>query len=189
MSLIPTVDDYPERYRYRFCPICGSSLGREVVFDQERLRCPDCRWIFFPNPIIAATVVIEYQGGIVLLQRALPPDVGIWHLPSGHAEYGEDPAAAALREGREETGLELADPIFLDVLHEPSYQDPRLFYVVFVYAARVVGGSLHYDEHESSGAQVVPLDQLPPLKWTIQQRAIEVYRRLKAESKLYGEAS
>ena len=149
-----------------------------MSFVRERLRCPNCGWTFFPNPNVASTVVIEYQGGIVLLRRAIEPDKGIWHLPIGHLEYGEHPADAALREGYEETGLELADPIFLDSEHSPSYQDPKLYYIIFCYTARVVGGTLQHSD-EASGAQIVPLDQLPELKWTSQQRAIAAYRRMR----------
>jgi len=178
MAPIPSIDSYPARLRYRFCPLCTTPLGRRVAFEQVRLVCPNCGWIWFPNPTIAATTVIAYQGGIVLLRRAIAPDIGIWHLPIGHAEYGEDPADAALREAHEETGLLLADPVLLSVEHSPSYQDPALFYIVFGYTARVVGGELRYDEHESSGMQIVPLDELPELKWTSQQRAIAAYRRL-----------
>ena len=179
MSDLPSIDSYPARMRYTFCPICATPLGHQVAFERERLICPNCGWIWFPNPNIAATTVIEHNGGIVLLQRAIAPDIGMWHLPIGHAEYGEDPADAALREAHEETGLLLADPIFLDFEHSPSYQDPALFYIVFCYTARVVGGDLHYDEHESSGIKIVPLDELPDLKWTSQQRAIAAYRRLR----------
>ncbi|MBC8074661.1 MAG: NUDIX hydrolase [Chloroflexales bacterium] len=176
MSHILDLDEYPTRNRFRFCPLCATELVRVEVFERERLRCPSCGWIWFPNPNVAATMVIEHEGGIVLLRRAIPPDVGIWHLPIGHAEYGEHPADAALREAHEETGLELADPVFLSWEHSPSYQDPTLFYVVFGFTARVVGGVLRHDPMEASELAIVPLDALPPLKWTSQQRAVEAYR-------------
>ncbi len=177
MSL-PNIDDYPDRYRFVYCPRCATPLERVALFGMERQRCPTCAWVHFPLPNIAATVVIEYQGGIVLVQRDIEPDRGIWHLPIGHAEYGEDPAAAALREGYEETGLELADPHFLSYTHSPSYSDPRLFYIVFGFMARAVGGTLT-GSAEGLNVRVVPLDELPPLKWTSQQAAIMAYRRLK----------
>jgi 8-oxo-dGTP diphosphatase len=179
MPHIPGPDEYPARNRFRFCPICATELGRVEVFERERLRCPSCGWIWFPNPNVAATMVIEHAGGIVLLRRAIPPDVGIWHLPIGHAEYGEDPADAALREAHEETGLLLADPVFLSWEHSPSYQDAALFYVVFGFTARVVGGELLHDPHEASEVGIFPLDALPPLKWTSQQKAVEAFRAMR----------
>lgn len=171
---LPTIDDYPERYRFRFCPLDRTPLVRALIHDQERLRCPACGWIFYPNPNIAATVVVEYQDGIVLLKRAIEPDRGIWHLPIGHAEFGEDPADAALREAHEETGLEVADLRFLCYEHGPSYGDSRMFYLVFCFAARAVGGTLRSD-WENSDIRVVPLDDLPELKWSSQRKALAAY--------------
>ena len=182
MSL-PTIDQYPGRYRFRFCPRCATALVRAELFEQQRLRCPACGWVFFPTPNLAATTVIEHNGGIVLLKRAIEPDLGIWHLPIGHLEYGEDPADAALREGQEETGLTLADTQFLDLEHGPSYQDPALFYIVFCYSARVVGGELRHS-NEASGSQIVPLDTLPELKWSSQRRAVAAYRRSRSATSL-----
>lgn len=172
---IPAIGDYPERYQFRFCPRCATALKQVELHDLLRQHCPACRWIHYPLPNLAATVVIEHEGGIVLVQRDIDPDRGIWHLPIGHVEYGEDPAAAAIREGQEETGLLLAEPRFLSYTHGPSYGDARLFYVVLGFVARAVGGALTGSD-EGRAIQVVPLAQLPPLKWDSQQHAIEAYR-------------
>jgi ADP-ribose pyrophosphatase YjhB (NUDIX family) len=172
---LPSIEDYPERYQLRFCPRCATPLESAEVFHMRRQRCPACRWVHFPLPNLAATVVILYAGGVVLVQRDIDPDRGMWHLPIGHLEYGEDPAAAALREGEEETGLRLADPRFLTYTHGPSYGDPRMFYLVLSFVARGVGGALTGSD-EGRNTMVVPLDQLPPLKWTSQQDAVAALR-------------
>jgi 8-oxo-dGTP diphosphatase len=56
---------------------------------------------------IAAYCVVTDEGGRVLLCRLSPSelDVGKWTLPGGGLEFGEDPAAGAVRELEEETGL------------------------------------------------------------------------------------
>ncbi|NJN17200.1 MAG: NUDIX hydrolase [Oscillochloris sp.] len=174
---LPTLTDYPERYDFHFCPRCGTPLATVLLHGMDRRRCPACRWVHFALPNVAATVVIPYQGGIVLVQRDIEPDLGIWHLPIGHAEYGEDPADTALREGEEETGLKLAQPRFLGYTHGPSYGDPRLFYLVFGFSAHVVGGALTGSD-EGRNVRVAPLDQMEPLKWTSQQAAVEAFRDL-----------
>lgn len=178
MSL-PTIAEYPERYQLRYCPRCAAPLETAVLHDLPRQRCPACGWVHYPLPNLAATVVIEHQGGIVLVQRDIEPDRGIWHLPIGHVEYGEDPADAAIREGQEETGLLLAEPRYLSYTHGRSYGDPRMFYLVLGFAARAVGGALT-GSHEGLATMVVPLDELPPLKWASQQAAVAAYRRLRA---------
>jgi ADP-ribose pyrophosphatase YjhB (NUDIX family) len=126
---------------------------------------------------MAATTLVEYQGGVVLARRAIPPDVGMWHLPIGHIEFGESPETAAAREAYEETGLEVADLRFLLYEHSPGYGDPLLWYVVFGFAARAVGGTLATSE-ETSELQVLPLDEVPELKWTSQQKTVAAYRAL-----------
>lgn len=176
MSGLPDIEAYPERYRFRFCPRCAAPLEAVELHGLRRQRCPACRWVHFPLPNLAATVVILHAGGVVLVKRDIEPDRGIWHLPIGHAEYGEDPQDAALREGEEETGLLLAEPRFLTYTHGPSYGDPRLFYLVLSFVARSVGGELTGSD-EGRETQVVPLDRLPPLKWTSQQAAVEALRR------------
>lgn len=174
---LPSIADYPERYHFHYCPRCATPLVTVELHGLPRQRCPACGWIHYALPNLAATVVIEYQGGIVLVERDIEPDRGIWHLPIGHVEYGEDPADAALREGEEETGLRLAGARFLTYTHGPSYADPKLFYVVLSFAAHAVGGELTGSD-EGRNTRVVLLDELPPLKWTSQQDAIRVYRRV-----------
>jgi ADP-ribose pyrophosphatase YjhB (NUDIX family) len=177
---LPDIDDYPAAFRYRFCPLCATALERHSRDSAARLVCPVDGWTFYPTPHVAATVVVEHGGGIVLLRRALPPDPGIWHLPIGHLEFGEQPGAGALREASEETGLALDEPVFLDFEHSPGYGDPAMFYIVFCYRARAVGGELRVN-HENSEIRVCPPEALPELKWTSQRRAVAAWLAWKAE--------
>jgi ADP-ribose pyrophosphatase YjhB (NUDIX family) len=173
------IDGYPARLQYRFCPLCATPLERTVSDGHERLVCPRDSWVHYPSANLAATVVIEHSAGIVLLRRAIEPDVGIWHLPIGHLEFGEPPAEAARREAAEETGLTLDELVFLDFEHSPSYGDPRMFYLVFCYGARALGGELRANA-ENSEARIFALDALPELKWTSQRRALAAWRARKA---------
>jgi ADP-ribose pyrophosphatase YjhB (NUDIX family) len=172
---LPEIEQYPARFRYRFCPLCATPLERRTNDGRLRLFCPTDDWTFYPMPNLAATVVVEHAGGIVVLRRAIPPDAGIWHLPIGHLEFGEPPADGALRETSEETGLELADPVFLDFEHSPSYGDAAMFYLVFCYRARSTGGDLRTN-YENDEVRVFPPEALPDLKWTSQQRAVAAWR-------------
>jgi ADP-ribose pyrophosphatase YjhB (NUDIX family) len=179
MAQLPEIDDYPARLSFRFCPLCAAPLERRRVAGRERLVCPNDGWVHFPAANLAATVVVEHAGGVVLLKRAIPPDVGIWHLPIGHLEFGEAPEAAALREAEEETGLRLDAPVFLDFEYSMAIDDPRMFYLLFCYRARSVGGELRVDE-ENSDARVFAPDALPPMKWSAQRRALAAWRAWKA---------
>jgi ADP-ribose pyrophosphatase YjhB (NUDIX family) len=175
---LPEIADYPTRLQFRFCPLCATPLQTSERDERVRLACPTDGWVHYPTANLAATVVIEHQGGVVLLRRAIEPDLGIWHLPIGHMEFGEPPQAAALREAAEETGLALDEPLFLDFEHSRSYGDPRMFYMVLGYRARAIGGELRIN-HENSEARVFAPDELPELKWTSQRRALAAWRAWK----------
>jgi ADP-ribose pyrophosphatase YjhB (NUDIX family) len=172
---LPGIDDYPAVYGYRFCPLCGAALRRRQVGHRERLACPADGWTFYPATSLAAAVVVEHAGGVVLLRRAIPPDVGIWHLPHGHLEFGEAPAAGAAREAFEETGLTLDEPAFLDYEHSPSYSDRRMWYLILCFRARAVGGEPRVDV-ENQEVRVFPADALPEMKWTSHRRALAAWR-------------
>ena len=175
---LPSIEAYPARLRYRFCPLCATPLEPRIHDGRERLVCPNDGWVHYPMPNLAATVVVEHGGGVVLLRRSIPPDAGIWHLPIGHLEFGEPPAAAAAREAHEETGLLLDAPVFLDFEHSPSYGDPAMFYIVFCFRAHAIGGELGAN-YENSAIRVFPPDALPELKWTSQRRALAAWRAWK----------
>jgi ADP-ribose pyrophosphatase YjhB (NUDIX family) len=179
MGRLPIVDDYPARLSFRFCPLCATPLERRHVAGHERLACPADGWVYYPTPNLAATVVVEHGGGVVLLRRAIPPDVGIWHLPIGHLEFGEAPADGARREAEEETGLRLGELTFLDYEHSPAIDDPQMFYLLFCYRALAIGSELQVDA-ENSEARVFAPGELPEMKWSSQRRALAAWRAWKA---------
>lgn len=125
--------------RYAFCPQCGAALTRRVVKagEPERLVCSACEFIFFLDPKLAAGCIIEHEGGIVLLRRAIEPGYGKWVFPGGYVDRGESVPDAARREVEEEVCLQVA---LGDLVGIYSYTGRPI--VVVVYAARVVGGKL-----------------------------------------------
>ena len=73
----------------------------------------------FRNPVPTVDIIIQLEGGaIVLIERANPP-YG-WALPGGYVDYGESLEEAAVREAKEETGLDVE---LLGQFH--TYSDPE----------------------------------------------------------------
>ncbi len=87
------------------CSRCG---GRLVPFEDEPVhgRCPACGAMEFRNSIPVAGVLIVRDGRVLLTRRSIMPRVGLWAFPGGFVERGETVEQAALRETREEVGLE-----------------------------------------------------------------------------------
>jgi len=84
------------------------------------------------NPVPTVDVIIEYGGGIVLVERRNPPHG--WALPGGFIEYGETAEAAVAREAREETNLDLEDLTQFRVYSDPR-RDCRMHTITVVFIA------------------------------------------------------
>ena len=129
---------------YRFCPSCAGPLESRLLKpgEPERLVCSLCGQIIFMDPKVAVgTIIVNGEGQIVLVRRAIEPGYGLWVFPGGYVDKGELVTAAAIREAREEAGLEIKLERLLNVY---SYQGRQI--VVIVYAATAIGGELCHDE-------------------------------------------
>jgi ribosomal protein S27AE len=78
-----------------YCPRCGTKTLEEHRFGRMRPVCPQCGWIHFADPKVAAGVLVEKDGRVLLARRINEPFRGLWTLPAGFVNAGEDPAAAA----------------------------------------------------------------------------------------------
>jgi 8-oxo-dGTP diphosphatase len=88
------------------------------------------------NPIPTVDAVIELPRGIVLVRRRNPPPG--WALPGGFVDYGEALPAAAVREAREETGLDV-DLVELFQVYSDPRRDPRKHTISAVFIAQASG--------------------------------------------------
>ncbi|HRJ75091.1 MAG TPA: NUDIX domain-containing protein, partial [Anaerolineales bacterium] len=85
-------------------------------FGKIRPVCPQCGFIYFQDPKVAAAVLIEKDSRVLLVRRVNEPFRGLWTLPAGFINADEDPAEAAARECLEETGLVVKIKNVLDVI-------------------------------------------------------------------------
>lgn len=112
------------------------------------------------TPLLAADAVILFAGGIVLIKRRNPPFAGCYALPGGFVEVGETVEAAAIREAREETGLDI-DLFGLVGIYSKPDRDPRGHVVSAAFLARGRGELLAGSDAKM--AEVFDLESLPPL--------------------------
>ena len=96
--------------------------------------------------VAAYAVVVRAEE--VLLARWTSPRGPEWTLPGGGLDFGEDPADAAVREVREETGytVRLEDLLFVNSFRRVLPDAPVDFHAIqIVYTATVVGGELCHE--------------------------------------------
>ena len=142
---------------YRFCPRCAGPLASRILRASEppRLTCQACGFIFFLDPKVATGAIFSLDGGILLVQRAIEPSYGKWVFPGGYVDRGEPLEAAALREVKEECGLDVRLTRLLG-----AYSSPGNPVILIAYTGEVTGGSLTLDE-EVLAARAFPPTEIP----------------------------
>lgn len=152
-----------------FCPRCGTEVIQAERFGNLRPVCPACDWVFFADPKVAAAALIETDGRILLVRRANDPMRGLWTLPAGFIDAGENPADAVVRECLEETGYRVQITRLVDVLF--GQEHARGAHILIVYQAEIVGGeAVAGDDVDQIG--FFSRQALPPLAFDTTQKIL-----------------
>jgi len=125
---------------FRYCPFCRAELVLAERGERPRPTCPQCGFVHFQNPAPAVSVVIVDGERVLLGRRRADPGAGQWAIPSGYVEYEQDFLTTAVREAKEETGLDVAATAIVNVVS--SFLSPRYHFLAVYVAARAVGGTL-----------------------------------------------
>jgi 8-oxo-dGTP diphosphatase len=119
------------------------------------------------SPKVTADAVVIEDGRVLLVLRGNPPFEGMWALPGGFVDYGEDTGSACVREAYEETGLDVEIKRLVGVYSDPG-RDPRGHTVSIAYLCVRVGGCLKPgDDAKETGWH--NLSALPPLAFDHQK--------------------
>jgi len=142
---------------YRFCPSCGGRLESRLLkaTEPERPVCSSCGFVVYLDPKVAVgTIICAGDERLVLVRRAIEPGYGLWVFPGGYVDRGEEITAAAIREAREESGLDVRIDGLVNIY---SYgRSP----IIIVYAATALGGVLCADD-ECLEAGLFKADEIP----------------------------
>ncbi len=166
------IDDYKG---YRFCPRCGAELVISEVEDKTRPHCPSCGFIYYQNPTPAAGAMIVKDDKILLVKRSIDPGKGDWCIPAGFCEWTEHPQQTAVREIREETGLDIRIDGMFDIFM--GMDDPRTHAVLILYLARILGGELTPGD-DAADARYFDFDEIPSdIAFQAHRDALALYRK------------
>lgn len=122
-----------------YCLLCGNQLSQRLIEGRERGVCPQCGWIKFDQLKVTAGVLVERDGKVLLLKRAIQPWRGCWYLPAGFVENDESPRGAAEREGYEETNLKISAKELIGLYY--YHDDPRGNGFLILYQGTITSGT------------------------------------------------
>ena len=148
------------------------ALTHKELYGAMRAVCPTCQWIHFVDPKVAAAVLVEQDGRVLLVRRAGEPLRGLWTLPAGFVNSGEDPAEAAERECLEETGLSVRVTRVFEIV--PGREHPRGADFVIVYLAEVIGGDMQAGD-DAEAVEWFDKSNLPPIAFRATQKVLQSF--------------
>jgi 8-oxo-dGTP diphosphatase len=143
---------------YRFCPSCGGRLESRLLRpgEPERPVCTACGHVVYLDPKVAVgTIIRTTDDRLVLVRRAIQPGYGLWVFPGGYVDRGEEITSAAIREAREESGLDVRIDSLVNIY---SYGGGSP--IIIVYAATALGGELCGDD-ECLEARLFHTSEIP----------------------------
>lgn len=149
----------PERLSTpRYCQTCGHDLVERFIETERRSRfqCESCGFIHYMNPRVIAAVIVEHAGRLLLQQRAMEPGAGLWTFPGGFLEIGETPGAGAIREAKEEVGLDVTLGPLVGV-----YARPHVGIVMVVYEGTSATDAAYVADHESLAVRWCDIAAIP----------------------------
>ncbi len=160
--------------RHRFCGVCGTPTI--VAVDERARRCPQCGALFFPA-VSPAVIVAVTRADELLLAHNHNFRLGMFSLLAGFVDPGETLEQAAVREVREEVGIEIAG---LRYVASQPWPFPNSLMVGF--RAQHVGGELVADGREIEQAGWFRRSAMPdmPRVGTVARTLIDAWLREEA---------
>lgn len=155
-----------------YCPICAHTLIQREVGGRIRPACENCGYVHYVNPVPGVGLLIEMDGGLVLIRRGNPPHKDEWTLPSGFVEVDESAEEAAIREAEEETGLKVE---IIELANINSFPEgPPVSGIMIFYRMRPVGGELRAGD-DAVDVRVFQPEDLPVLPFRTHREMIAAW--------------
>jgi len=180
VGLLYATNDY-DRERYtrlrRIAAELFAATDTREADDIERLYSGE---IGYATPkVTAETAVFNEHGEVLLIRRA---DNGLWALPGGVLEVGEPAAVGAIREVREEAGVEVCIRRLLGITDSRHCRGLLANYHYHIsFLGEPIGGTLA-TSHETTGVGYFPESALPPLLAGLAPRLTHAFRTWRGET-------
>ena len=159
----------------QFCPACAAPLP-----GPPPVACGSCGYRLFRNPRPTGLAIIRDGRRVLVIQRAHEPRAGQWAIPGGFCDGWESPAQAAVREAREELGVEVELTDFVGMyIGGYEFQDEILPVLDCFWLARIAAGEIRPDPHEVRAFQWANFGNTPPMAFETMESALaDVARKI-----------
>jgi len=147
-----------EDHAHKFCPHCTTPMQLFTDNGMPRPHCPACGYIQYLNPAPAAAVILLRENRICLVKRKYPPKTGQWTIPAGFMEFDEDIETTAVREVKEETGLDVRLTGLFAV--HTGILPPNHPILLVVFRGEEIGGEIQAND-DADEVGFYDLDDLP----------------------------
>ncbi len=157
--------------RFKYCPNCSHKFGGSDLSKNNYQYCGECKQRFyFHTPQTAASILLNNKREILLVKRKNDPFMGLWSLPAGFVNYGENPIDAAIRELKEETNLVAQFDKIVGIYLTDDH--PKTFSILTVIKVKNISGKLDAKD-DASEIKFFNIENLPEMAFSAQIEAIK----------------
>jgi 8-oxo-dGTP diphosphatase len=140
---------------------------------KSRPMCSRCGFVQHRNPAPTVSILVLDNGRVLLGRRSREPGKGTWSLPSGYIDYEDDFLTTAIREAKEETGLDIEIRSVINVVS--SFVTPKFHFLGIYLVAQMVGGELVAGDDLEAVEWFLVKGPLPEMGFEEDVRTIEMY--------------
>jgi ADP-ribose pyrophosphatase YjhB (NUDIX family) len=141
--------------RYNFCSNCGTPLDAS----SDPPHCNKCGITYYRNAKPCASVLPVKNGKVLLSRRGRDPFKGAYDIIGGFMDVNELPEAAALREAKEETNLDMKIVALLGI-YTDQYGEDGDYTLNLHYIAEIIGGDMQAQD-DVADLEWVAIDEVP----------------------------
>ena len=158
---------------FKYCYQCGKSLSLKNIDNNYIPYCEKCEKLFYSDPKLVVVVLVEHNNKLVLIKRSFEPAMGKWCFPSGYVNKGEKVEKAAIREVKEETGLDIIIKEFIGL-----YSSDDNPVIIAAFSAKSIGGKL-YSGFETDAVDLIEIDSLSDFPFEFDKNIYNDYLSIK----------
>lgn len=165
--------------QFKFCPHCSSQNFE--IFNEHRLECHHCDFVYYHNIAAAVAVIIEKNNQLLFTQRNTQPKKGMLDLPGGFTDPNETAEETCVRELKEELNLNFSSDNFSYLASFPNrykFKGNIYFTEDMIFTAKLPeNAQISLEKEEIQAIKWIPKNQIDTeeIGFESLQKAVKLY--------------